>query len=157
MALIRITSDGVEFEIPDEIAEVDRLIREALAPYYADMANADIKRTDKNGRAITDENGRTVIEVTKRAGTKGAKGNIFEVIDALLAAPEEINPALVVHFELMEAEKKGKLSLRRYLGSQGDIRRAAAEGKEQLEANKNSLDLLRGAIPVPAETTPAGF
>src|SRR6266542_1630130 len=149
MALIRITSDGVEFEIPDEIAEVDRLIREALAPYYADMANADIKRTDKNGRTVT--------EVTKRAGTKGAKGNIFEVIDALLAAPEEINPALVVHFELMEAEKKGKLSLRRYLGSQGDIRRAAAEGKEQLEANKNSLDLLRGAIPVPAETTPAGF
>ena len=52
-------SEGQTIELPDEIAASDELIRKALAPFYPDVANAEIQRGDKG------------ITVIKRAGPKG--------------------------------------------------------------------------------------
>jgi hypothetical protein len=91
MALIKISADGAEFEITDDVARDDRHLSEALAPFYPELANAEINRSEEDGKLI--------VTVTKRAGTKGA--GVSDVIIALRAAPEEINPALVLQRRLI--------------------------------------------------------
>lgn len=83
MALVKI--EGSELELDDSICKSDKSLKDALSPYYPAVSNADIKRETKGGR--------TVITVTKRAGSKG---NFEEILCALESAPEWIHPALVL-------------------------------------------------------------
>jgi hypothetical protein len=147
LATIRISSDGVEFSFPDEIAADDDLVRQSLAPFYAELANADITRSEENGQMI--------VIVTKRAGTKG--NNTSDVISALRAAPEEINPALVLQDKLTQDRERGKLTLRTLLRLQPTIRQAVDQGARQIEENSAALKLLIEARPVPGRSTPTGF
>lgn len=147
MALIKISSDGAEFEIADDVARDDQHLREALAPFYAELANAEINRSEEDGRLI--------VTVTKRAGTKGA--GISDVLLALAAAPEEINPALVLQRRLMRIEEQGKLDLGKILRLQREIRRAVDEGMKQIEEHRASLKLLREGMPVAGRSIPPGF
>ncbi|MCI0392143.1 MAG: hypothetical protein MOB07_25715 [Acidobacteria bacterium] len=147
MALIKISSDGAEFEIADDVARDDRHLREALAPFYPELANAEINRSEEDGKLI--------VMVTKRAGTKGA--GISDVLLALVAAPEEINPALVLQRKLMRIEEQGKLDLRKILRLQPEIRRAVDEGMKQIKEHSASLKLLREGTPVAGRSIPSGF
>jgi hypothetical protein len=63
MALIKISTDGTEFELKDDIARDDQRLREALTPFYPEMANAEITRSEQDGKLI--------VTMAKRAGTKG--------------------------------------------------------------------------------------
>jgi hypothetical protein len=146
MALIRISTDGREFEVGDEIACDDQRLREALTPFYPEMANAEITRTEKDGKLI--------VEMSKRAGTKGCYA---DVLAALCSAPEQINPALVMQHKLQQLEKQGRLDLQTILRLQPQIRRAVSDGNEQIEQQKKSLDLLRAGVPAPAKAIPSGF
>ena len=83
MATVKV--EGNSLELPDEICKTNKSLTDALLPFYPAVANADIKRETKG------EN--TVITVTKKAGTKG---NFAPVIAALDAAPETINPVLII-------------------------------------------------------------
>lgn len=147
MALIKISSDGAEFEIADDVARDDRHLREALTPFYAELANAEINRSEEDGKLI--------VTVTKRAGTKGA--GVSDVLHALSAAPEEINPALALQRQLMRLEEQGKLDLRKILRLQPDIRRAVDEGMKQIKEHNASLKLLREGTPVAGRSIPPGF
>jgi hypothetical protein len=52
-------NDGQDIPLPADIAANDDLIRKALAPFYPDVANAEIRRADGK------------ITIIKRAGPKG--------------------------------------------------------------------------------------
>jgi hypothetical protein len=147
MALIKISADGAEFEIADDVARDDRHLREALVPFYPELANAEINRSEEDGKLI--------VTVTKRAGTKGA--GVSDVIIALRAAPEEINPALVLQRRLMRIEDRGKLDLRKILRLQPEIRRAVEEGMGQIKEQGASLKQLREGKPVAGKSIPPGF
>lgn len=147
MALIKISTDGVEFEIADDVARDDRHLREALAPFYPELANAEINRSEEDGKLI--------VTVTKRAGTKGAGAS--DVLVALHAAPEEINPAVVLQRRLTRIEEQGRLDLRKILRLQPEIRRAVEEGERQIKEYSASLKLLREGKPVAGKSTPPGF
>lgn len=147
MAIIKISADGAEFEITDDAARDDRHLREALAPFYPELMNAEINRLEEDGELI--------VTVTKRAGTKGA--GVSGVLVALHAAPEEINPALVLRHRLMRLEERGKLDLRKILQLQPQIRRAVEEGTKQIKEQGASLKLLREGKPVAGRSIPPGF
>jgi hypothetical protein len=97
MALVKITTDGSEFQLSDEIAGNNEKLREALSPFYPELANAEIERELVDGTWI--------VKVTKRAGTKGSGSS--PVLRVLMAAREEINPALVWQEKLKQIEEKG--------------------------------------------------
>lgn len=147
MAVVKISTDGTEFEIPDDIASDDQHLLEALVPFYAELANAEISRLE--------ESGKLTVTLTKRAGTKGA--GISDVLLALVAAPEEINPALIMQHKLMRIEEQGQLGLRRILRLQPEIRRAIDEGMKQIREQSASLKLLKEGKPVAGSSIPPGF
>jgi hypothetical protein len=60
---MNIILDGQTIELPDDVAKDDNLIRRALAPFYPAVANAQIRREEKDGQ--------TQITVIKRAEPLG--------------------------------------------------------------------------------------
>jgi hypothetical protein len=147
MALIKISTDGTAFEVRDELARNDQELREALKPFYPEMANAEITRTEKNGKLV--------VEMVKRAGTKGSRTD--QVLAALCHLPEQLNPALVMQHRLNQLEAQNRLDLQTLLRLQPQIRRAVGHGSEDIRQQKKSLDLLKAGIPQPAKTIPRGF
>ncbi len=147
MALIKITTDGSEFEVADEIARNDQKLQEALTPFYPELANAEITRSEQEGRLI--------VTMVKRAGTKG--NGFTDVLAVLRDSPEEFNPALVLQHKMIQMQKEGKLDLRKILRMQPEIRFAVNEGMKQIEAQRETLKLLREGKPVAGKSIPVGF
>jgi hypothetical protein len=147
MALIKITTDGSEFEVADEIARDDQRLREALTPFYPELANAEITRSEQEGKLI--------VTMVKRAGTKGS--GFADVLAVLRDSPEEFNPALVLQHKMSQMEKEGKLDLRKILRMQPEIRFAVNEGMKQIEAQRETLKLLREGKPVAGKSISVGF
>lgn len=67
--------DGQSFEMEDNIAGTDDLLRDALRVAYPDAATAEFRRSTKGERKI--------VKVVKKAGTKGAS---FEKSPVLIKA-----------------------------------------------------------------------
>ncbi len=72
--------EGITFEMPEEAAASDDILRRALAPYYPGAVTADLRRS-----LNPQDDQETVIEVVKRAGTKGALAEFGEVTRLLAA------------------------------------------------------------------------
>lgn len=147
MALIKISTDGTAFEVRDELARNDEELREALKAFYPEMANAEITRSEKNGKLI--------VEMVKRAGTKGSSAQ--QVLAVLGSLPEHLNPALVMQHRLMRLEAEHQLDLQTLLRLQPQIRRAVSNGNEEIRQQQKSLELLKAGIPQAAKTIPRGF
>jgi hypothetical protein len=147
MALIKISTDGTEFEVKDDIARDDQRLREALTPFYPEMANAEITRSEQDGRLI--------VTMAKRAGTKGFSRS--HVLTVLQNAMETVNPAVLMQDRLRRMEERGELDVRKLMRMQPEIRRAMNDGQKQIEEMKASLKLLGDAQPVAAKSIPVGF
>jgi hypothetical protein len=147
MALVKITTEGSEFQLSDEIAGNNEKLREALSPFYPELANAEIERELVDGTWI--------VKVTKRAGTKGSGSS--PVLRVLMAAREEINPALVWQEKLKQIEEKGGLRLEKLLRLQPQIQQAVDEGTAQIKEVNSSLSLIKRGKPVAGRTVPPGF
>lgn len=79
--------EGQEFLLSNDIANDDAKLRNALQPVFQEAATAEIHRTT--------EDGRSVVFLTRKAGTKGAGARTQErVLEALATAPESMNPAI---------------------------------------------------------------
>jgi hypothetical protein len=63
MAKVKI--EGNTLDLPDEVANSNKSLIDALTPYYPAAANATIKREGKGAGMV--------VTVTKKAGTKGAR------------------------------------------------------------------------------------
>ena len=64
MATVKLAGDGQEMQLEESVAASDEQLKRILVLFYPDLSNADIRRE-------TDKEGRMVVTVVKRAGSKG--------------------------------------------------------------------------------------
>lgn len=143
MALVKL--EGQDIPLDDALAGDDNLTRKALTPFYADVANAQIKRETKDGQMI--------VTVVKRAGPKGTH-LIGNALAALTAAPSHMNSALQLYLELANGSA---LTAERLLASQAQIEAALEEGQAEVEEIQSAIQALFVSRPAPATFTPLGF
>ena len=112
--------DGQELELDEAMAASDELLRQGLAPFYPFMQNALIERK-------IDKDGQLVIEVVKRAGTKGA----ITPLSVLIDAKEEVNEAIALAWILKRQEAAGEIEASHIVQMYGQIEEAIATGREE--------------------------
>lgn len=160
MAQIILSGDGMTIEIDDEIARSDELLKRALAPHYPDLANALITREEKDGLLK--------VTVSKRAGPKGydhanEKGQANPIISTLEEAPEHLNPALALAWQLThlnpfgDGENGSGLTLEERLALQKVIADATLEGEAEAALLEKAVELLKAVQSIPANQVPKGF
>lgn len=107
--------EGQQVPIPPDTAIDDNKLRLAISTYFPEYANAEITRT------TTGET--TEIRLVKRAGTKG------NCITELKLAPEQINPAFVLAWELKLLEIKDQLTLEVLISMRSQINQTIKMGE----------------------------
>jgi hypothetical protein len=150
--MITINIDGQIFPVPETIAEKDELLKAALAPFVPWIANATIDRKEKDGAMV--------VSVIKRADWKGYtlsedKGNGSPVVDALIACPDGMNPAVALWMELLgqlDTQDPGTI-----LALEPAITAAIEEGDKEIASVHQALTRLVECAPVPASRIPLGF
>lgn len=139
-----IMPDGVQpFDLEDDIANDDALLRQALAVAYPDAKNAEFKRETRDGLLS--------VRVIKKAGTKGG------VLADLVAAPEAINPAIRMERELVELERGRRLDHLTLIGMRGRIASAVEAGEREVRDSRQALRTLREAPAAAGSHVPRGF
>lgn len=139
--------EGQDIPLTDEIAATDDRVRAALAPFYPDVANAEIQRKQ--------EGEQTIITIVKRAGPKGASG---QARSALLAAPRSLNPAVALCLELEKMETEaGEMSAETLLSLRPRIEQALEQSRGQVDDLAAVRKALVAARAVPAPSVPIGF
>jgi hypothetical protein len=152
-----ITIDGQQFPLPDEIAAQDDLLKAALAPFVPWIVNARIERTEKDGA--------TVVNVVKRADWKGCtltevtlvsevEGN-SAVIAALIASPDEMNPAVALWQQLQARTDLNDPAV--VLAFEPTLHQAIEQGERDIAAVQQALARLAECAPAPATRIPLGF
>jgi hypothetical protein len=144
MALVKL--EGQDIPLDDALAGDDNLTRKALTPFYAEVANAQIKRETKEGQMI--------VTVVKRAGPKGTRSTIGSTLAALTAAASHVNPALQLYLEFTNGPT---LTAEQLLIQQPQIEAALIEGQAEVEEIQSALQSLFLSRPIPATFTPLGF
>ncbi len=139
--------EGQDIPLTDEIAATDDRVRAALAPFYPDVANAEIQRKQ--------EGEQTIITIVKRAGPKGASD---EVRSALVTAPRSLNPAVALCLELEKIETgAGELSAETLLLLRPRIEQALEQSQREVGDLASVCKALVAARAVPAASVPIGF
>ena len=150
--MVSIQIDGQQFPLPDEIAAKDELLKAALAPFVPWIANATIDRKEKDGAMV--------VSVIKRADWKGYtlsedKGNGSPVVDALIACPDGMNPAVALWMQMqgqLDTQDPGTI-----LALEPVITAAIEEGDKEIASVHQALTRLVECAPVPASRIPLGF
>lgn len=124
--------------IPEQCA-TDESIVNTLLPFYPDVANATISRKVVDGEEH--------IEIVKKVGTKGN----LNLIKSLQTAPESINPALSLSYQLKELEIQGKLTLEILLSISEEIELAIAQGEQATKATTSAIANLIASPPIPSK------
>src|SRR5947207_2477705 len=130
--MAKVILDGQTIALPEEVVQTDDAVVRALTPLYPDVANAEIARRD--------EQGETVITVVKRPGTKGA---CQQVLQCLLDAPSEVNPAVSLCLALRRQHLEDATS-DELLAQRERIDTAIEAGEAQLEDVRATLKRLVG-------------
>jgi len=138
-----ITIDGQQFPLPDEIAANDDLLKAALAPFVPWIVNAQIERKEKDGAMV--------VNVVKRADWKGKA----TVINALIASPDEMNPAVALWQQLQARTDLNDPAL--VLAFEPTIHQAIEQGEQDIAAVHQALARLVECAPAPATRIPLGF
>jgi hypothetical protein len=138
-----VTIEGQKIPLPDEIGSDDVKVRQALAPYFPDAANALITRTEKAGEVV--------INVIKKAGTKGLQAGL----QALQDGPGGKNPAVALYEAIKSRQEP--LSPAELLELDSSIEQALEEGTKQNKAIRHAVRRLIVARPQPAPEVVQGF
>lgn len=141
--------EGQNIPLPEEIAMDDAKVRQALAPFFPDAANAMITRT----KGKDDET--TLVNVVKKAGSKG-KGMQASPYDHLRACKGGMNPAIEL-YRRMQAEGEQQIDPEWLLEHGTEIEQAVEQGEKQLAMLENAVKRLRLAKAQPAPEVMAGF
>ncbi len=142
--MIQVTIDGQVFPLAEDIGSKDNLLKAALAPFVPWIVNAQIQRKEQDGN--------TLVSVIKRADTKGAAN---EVLDALIAAPQQMNPAIELWRQLQQSvplDDPGTM-----VEWQPTIAQAIEAGERDVETIHAALTYLAGCTPIPTSHIPLGF
>ncbi len=142
--MIQVTIDGQCFPLPEDVGGKDDLLRAALAPFVPWIANARIERKE--------EAGNTVVSVIKRADTKGSAS---DVLAALVAAPQKLNPAIALWLSLQE---EGRLDDPGAMVEwQPAIAEAIEAGEREIGEVRAAMEYLAECAPIPTSRIPLGF
>jgi hypothetical protein len=104
--------------------------------------------------------GAPTVRVEKRAAPKSspaAPGPHSAVIEVLEAAPDYVNPAILLAAAVAEAETRGDSEFFVRAARRGDVDRAEAEGMREGKAVHRSLAALGRSKPETSKTVPVGF
>jgi hypothetical protein len=119
--MVTLKIEQQELELDDALAANDELLRQGLAPFYPFINNALIERK-------IDKDGQLVIEVVKRAGTKGATSTSLSV---LIDTPEAVNPAITLAWQLKQREAIGQIETVNLVQMYEQIDDAISKGREE--------------------------
>ena len=142
--MITIDIDGQNFQLPEDIAAKDELLKAALAPFVPWIANAQIERQEKDGTLV--------VNVVKRADWKGRAS---AVVDALIASPDEMNPAVALWLQIQDQSDLNDPGV--VLALEPTINQAIEHGEKDIAAVHQSLTRLVECAPVSATRIPLGF
>lgn len=143
--MVTLQIEGQSLELPENIAVNDDAVRRAIAPLFPQIASARFER-------VTDKEGRTVLEITKEAGTKGLTTQ--SLIDALKCCPRHINPALILAHKLQTITPNRVEDI---LVLEQQLESAIRKGEHELKVTNAIFTRLLQAPAVPSTTTPIGF
>lgn len=130
--------EGQEIPLTDEVGATDETIRACIAPFYPEVATAEITREEVDGI--------TRIRMVKRAGTKG---NCYP-LHHLRESEPSLNPALSLSWQLKYLEIQSELSLEELLKFQPKISSAIALGNQWEIEVKKSLVHLKQCSSIPS-------
>lgn len=131
--------EGQTIPVPEDIGSNDESVKRALTPFYPEVANAMITRTEKDGI--------TTITVVKKAGSKG--------LTKLIACPGGMNPAIRLYEEITRCE--GALDPLELLEMDTRISAAVEEGTKQAESVRFASERLVESLPQAARMVVEGF
>lgn len=140
----QVSIEGQTIKIPPEIAENDDQVRQALAPFFPDAANALITRST--------EGETTTINVVKKAGSKGAADPLGE----LQATAGGVNPAVAL-YQRLNGMAPAEMTAEAMLQLDDEVQAAISAGQEQADLVVACVQRLRGARPACASGLPVGF
>ena len=142
--MITIEIEGTEFPLPPEIAAKDELLKAALAPFVPWIANAQIERKEQDGAMV--------VNIVKRADWKGNAG---AVVNALIASPEEMNPAVALWLQIQDQSDLNDPGV--VLALEPTINQAIEHGENDIAAVHQSVTRLVECAPTSATRIPLGF
>ena len=142
--MITIEIDGQSFQLPEDIAARDELLKAALAPFVPWIANAQIERKEQDGAMV--------VNIVKRADWKG---NTSAVVDALIASPDEMNPAVALWLQIQDQSDLNDPGV--VLALEPTINQAIEHGEKDLAAVHQSVTRLVECAPTSATRSPLGF
>lgn len=143
MAIYKVLCEGQTIDVPEDIGKFDERVRAALAPYYPEVGNALITRSEKDG-VVT-------VSVVKKAGSKGSSG-----VQYLVECAGGKNPAIGLYEEI-QAQQGRYLDVYELASLDGRIEQAIEQGQVQARQVTNAAVRLRNARAIPAKTLVAGF
>lgn len=137
--------EGQEIPIADEVAASDQILRDAITPFYPEIANAEITREEKDGI--------TQIRMVKKAGTKG----VGDILQTLIDSEHQFNPALILSWQIKMLEIQGCLNIENLILVQDELEKAITTGREWHIELEKSLHLLQQSPPIPSQRIITGF
>ncbi len=174
----KISIEGQEIEMPEEIAGDDGALKSALSPYFPGAANAKFMRSEPKDGVIT-------VTVVKQAGTKGTEAKILgfdeypygndaeitkailnattqpghddQVLRKLIDAPEGINPAMSLDQKLSTSPAMSQCPFETLLKRDAEIGKALEVGEVEVSNMTKTFRLLVDTKPQPAPMLPTGF
>lgn len=145
MAIVLV--DQHALTLPDDITADDQLIRQALSPYYPDLAHAEITRQRQ-------ADGTETISVLKQAGPKGTG----HIVTALEQAPRDLNPAMGCYLALEEeGHWRHPIPAEVLLEQHRRIAVAITEGEQEAKDVDRLRQHLLALSAVPSQDVPPGF
>lgn len=131
--------EGQRISLTPEQSATDESIVNTLLPFYPDVANATISRK------VVDEEEH--IEIVKKVGTKGN----CNLIKFLQTAPESINSALSLSWQLKQLEIQGQLTLETLVNISDKIEVAIAQGEQATKATNRAIAHLTTSPSIPSK------
>lgn len=139
-----LTLEGQEIPLTAEVAASDETLRNALAPFYPEIATASFSREQVDGV--------TRIRAIKTAGTKG-----YSVLQALLANEDSLNPALALGWQITQLKTQQNINIETLVGLQPQIDRAIDTGEKWETEVNTTLEKLNRSQPNPSRVSIAGL
>lgn len=135
-------------------------VRAALAVDFPGVENADIRIEQPKAAGAP-----ATVTVSKRAAPKSApegQGDplpaaVGRVLEALAAAPDYVNPAILMAAAVMQADARGDAEFLDRAARRGDVERAVAAGEREQRAVHKALAKLGHAKPTTSKFVPLGF
>jgi uncharacterized protein YaiE (UPF0345 family) len=156
MAKVVVYVDGKPVSLDSKIVAMGKeAIRGMLEGTVTGIENAEIVIEEP-----ATVGGAPTVRVEKRAAPKSAHAGArthAAVVEALAAAPDFLNPAILLAAAVAAAEDKGDAEFFVRAARRGDVERAEAEGLREGKAVHRALAALGRSKPESSKTVPVGF